>query len=138
MTINVRMGVCDAIFAREGFPRITTDGKTIHIVVYGQHWPPGELCTFPTGTASLSLGNYLHGNYVVNFEMFYLDFLGEPKYLSLGTVPFTVKGDAQVPSAVPSLSAIGLMIMALLLFAAVFRNRAAHRYDAPMIALVIG
>ena len=115
VAIHVRIGVCDVIANREGFPIVTRNGNQIRFVVYGQHWEPGELCTFPTGTGSFSLGSFPRGDYVVTFDLFYLDFFSQPQVLHLGTVPFTVAGNVQAPIAVPGMGALGAITLALLM-----------------------
>ena len=65
LSVKVHMGVCDVIANREGFPKISHDGNAVRIIVYGQHWDPGELCYFPTGTGTYSVGSYAPGNYTV-------------------------------------------------------------------------
>ncbi len=56
VSINIRTGICDAIFNRDSFPRITQVGNTIHVVVYGVHWEPGELRTYPPASGGLPIG----------------------------------------------------------------------------------
>ena len=114
--MNIRMGVCDAIYQRPGYPQITRDGNAITIVNYGQHWDPGELCTYGTGTGVFPIGSYEQGDYTLTVELNYLDFFSQPQTLTLGVVAFTVTG--VVPPAVPTptMNPLGLLAQILILF----------------------
>lgn len=113
VSVNIRMGICDAIAERTGYPRITREGNTIHIVEYGHHWDDDELCIYDTGTTTEAIGLFPPGDYAVTVDLFYQDFFGEPQILNMGLAPFTVTG---VPPArpVPAIGASGVLALLLL------------------------
>lgn len=114
VSINVRMGVCDGIFNEPGFPRVTQNGSSVHIVVAGSHLDlGGELCSYPTGTGTFPIGSFTPGNYVVSFDLLYIDFFGQPQTLHLGDVPFTVARPAQPAVPAPTLNQLGLLTLTL-------------------------
>jgi hypothetical protein len=115
VSVNIHIGVCDVIFNHAGYPQITRYGNAVRIVVYGQHWDPGELCTYPIGTATHPIGRFAPGNYTVSFDLYYRDYFADPQTLHFGTMPFTVAGPAQPAVSAPALDAIGLGILVLLM-----------------------
>ena len=116
ISMNIRMGVCDAIYQWPGYPQITRNGNDITVLNFGQHWDPGELCTYGTGTGVFPIGSYEPGNYTLTVELFYHDFFGQPHMLTLGVVAFTVTGAPA--SAVPAPTNSPLALLALFLVVA--------------------
>ena len=115
ISMNIRMGVCDAIYQWPGYPQITRDGNAIRLVNYGQHWDPGELCTYGTGTGVVPIGSYEPGNYALTVDLNCLDFFSQPQTLALGVVAFTVAGAAQAAVTVPALTQPGFLALMFVL-----------------------
>ena len=119
VSINIRGGVCDAIFGEDGYPQITQEGNAIRMRWYGQHWPEGSgvlLCSFPIGTLVAPLGAYPAGSYTLTVELAYLDFFGVPSIYTIGVVPFTVAGTpTPVAAPVPAIDAAGGTALLLLM-----------------------
>jgi hypothetical protein len=113
--VNTTIGVCDAIIGQEGFPRLVREGNQITITYYGQHWDPGELCIYPTGTERDLLGTFETGNYSVSVVLDYYDFFGTPQVLQLGEADFSVAGMQPRTVAAPTLSNIAELLLAVLL-----------------------
>jgi len=115
-SVNIRMGDCDVLFHAPGYPQITQSGTHITVVQWGQHWEPGELCTFLTGTATLEIGAYPPGQYMVSLSMRYRDFFSDIQELHLGDAQFTVAAPTASASPVPALGffTIGCMILLML------------------------
>ena len=121
--VVIHGGVCDTIFYRPGYPQITQDGSTIHILEFGQHWDPGELCTYSVGTLTEQIGPFDPGEYAIVVELRYLDFFQEPQTLLIGVARFVVSGSPAVAAPVPadSPTVLVLIAMSLVLAAAVTR-----------------
>ena len=58
VSVNIRMGICDAIFERPGYPQITQEGNAIRIVEYGHHWDDDALCIYSIGTSVDPIGAF--------------------------------------------------------------------------------
>ena len=114
VSVNVRLGICDAFFERPGYPEITQEGNAIHIVEYGHHWENDELCGYGIGTATELIGAFPPGDYTLTFELFYVDEIGFPRILTIGIVPFTVTGVVAAAS-VPTFNVASLLALLLLL-----------------------
>ena len=116
LSVNIRLGVCDAIYSRQDYPQITRNANAIHVLEYGQHWEPGELCIFGVGTVADQLGVFPPGQYALTFDLFYIDFTG-PHILTLGVVPFVVTDAAPSAIPTPTTSQLGLLALILALLA---------------------
>lgn len=115
VSVSVRLGICDSFYQRAGYPKITRDGNTIRIVNFGQHWDPGDLCSFGIGTATYSIGAFVPGDYTLTVDLFYLDFFSQSQTLTLGVVAFTVTGAAPPAIPAPTTSPLGLLALILAL-----------------------
>jgi hypothetical protein len=113
VSVNIRMGICDATAERPGYPQITQEGSAIRIVEYGHHWDDDALCIYGIGTSVDPIGAFPPGDYMLTVDFFYQDFLFGPTIMSLGVIPFTVTGAAPVAS-VPTSSPLGLLALLLL------------------------
>jgi hypothetical protein len=113
--VNTTIGVCDVILGQEGFPRLVREGNQITITYYGQHWDPGELCIYPTGTEQDLLGTFETGTYSVSVVLDYYDFFETPQVLQLGEADFSVAGAEPRAVAAPTLSNIWGLLLAVLL-----------------------
>jgi hypothetical protein len=113
VSVNIRMGICDATVFRPGYPQITRDGNTIRLVEYGHHWD-GELCVYDIGTLTEPIGAYPPGDYTLTVDLIYQDYFGTPQILNIGAVPFTVRG-APPAAPVPMLDPLGLFALMVLL-----------------------
>jgi hypothetical protein len=98
VSVNIRDGVCDAIFFRPGYPQITREGNEIHLVEFGQHWDTGDLCVFEIGHLVEPIGTFAPGDYTITVDFTYEDYPLGYSTITLGTVPFTVTG---ITSAAP-------------------------------------
>jgi len=125
VSINIRLGICDAIGERPGYPQVTQEGSAIRIVEYGAHWENDELCGFGVGTVTDSVGSFPPGDYELTVDLAYVDELGFPHILAVGTVPFSVIGIAPVTS-IPTINFSGQLVLTLFiagLAICVFRAR---------------
>jgi len=127
VALNIRLGICDAVFERVGYPQITQDGKFVRVVLFGAHYEEGsELCVFGVGTVSYDLGAYRPGDYVVQIDLDYDHFPFGPDTMTMGVVPLTVFG-AQ-PVATPTLSIWGaIALLAMLMLGAAHRLQSTVR-----------
>ena len=118
VSLNIRMGVCDALLSHPGYPEITRVGNAIRYVQWGDHSLLSELCIYPTGTGTFGLGTFAPGTYSVSFDMRYRTPLGIAD-LHLGDAGFSVDGVAPSPASVPTLDGRGMLgLVALLIFLA--------------------
>ena len=126
VSVNIHGGVCDGIFSRPGYPQITQQGNTVRLLEYGHHWDDVDLCIYGIGTLVEPIGSFPPGDYVLNVDLMYPDFFGEPQILNIGVVPFSVTG-ATPPISVPTFSLAGLLTLVLVMggFAA---RTLQHRY----------
>ena len=69
VSLNIRMGACDALLSHPGYPEITRVGNAIRYVQWGDHSLLSELCIYPTGTGTFGLGTFAPGTYSVSFDM---------------------------------------------------------------------
>jgi|GEM_PF-706599 len=114
VSVNTRMGICDVVIFRPGYPQITREGNAIRFLMYGHHyWEGDDRCYYPIGTGTEPIGAFSPGNYSLTVDMLYVDYFGEPQILKIGVIPFTVTG---VVPAVPvsTLSPSGLVSLLLL------------------------
>jgi hypothetical protein len=111
--VNIRFGVCDAIFEEAGYPQITQEGNAIRMRWAGDHWPEGSgmpLCGYPIGTFTPPVGAYPAGDYTLTVELAYIDYFEGPSILTIGVVPFTVAA-APAPVTVPTLNMLGMLVL---------------------------
>jgi hypothetical protein len=113
VSVNIRDGVCDAIFFRSGYPQITTQGNAIRLIEYGHHWDTEDLCVYEIGHLVEPIGTYPPGTYTVTVDFAYDDPLYGPTIITLGVVPFSVVG-ATPAAPVPTLDRHGLFALLLL------------------------
>jgi hypothetical protein len=114
VSVNIRDGICDAIFEWPGYPQLTLEGNAIHLIEYGQHWDTADLCVFDIGQLTEPLGVFPPGDYVLTVDFRYEDFLYGPTTMTLGIVPFTVTGTTpSVP--IPLLGVSGQFAFLLLI-----------------------
>jgi len=92
VSVNIRGGVCDAIFEHPGFPQITQQGNSIHLLEYGDHAATGDLCVYGIGHLVQSIGAFPPGDYTVTVDFTYENYPFGYETLTLGVVPFTVVG----------------------------------------------
>jgi hypothetical protein len=98
VSVNIRDGVCDAIFEHPGFPQITQQGNSIHLVEYGDHATTGDLCVYDIGHLVRPIGTFSPGDYTVTVDFTYENYPFGYETVTLGVVPLTVVG---ATSAVP-------------------------------------
>lgn len=128
VSVNIRGGICDAIFGEEGYPKITQEGNAIRIRWFGQHWPEGsgDLCYFPVGTLTYPLSAYPPGSYTLTVELAYIDYFDGPSILTIGVVPFTI-AEPPPPVSLPTLGALGMFALVVVLLVLSFRSLLARR-----------
>jgi hypothetical protein len=105
VSVNLRGGVCDAIFEHPGFPQITQQGNSIHILEYGDHATTGDLCVYGIGHLVQPIGVFTPGGYTVTVDFTYENYPFGYETATLGVVPFAVIG-ATSAAPVPAVSAL--------------------------------
>ena len=127
VSVNIRGGICDAIFERPGFPQITQQGSAVRILNYGHHWDDTDLCIYNVGTLTQPIGSFPEGSYTLTVDFVYPDISG-PTTITLGTIPFTVSGAASaapVPALTPPWElALLALLVGVACWALAFRLRA--------------
>lgn len=127
VSVNIRMGVCDAIAFNPIYPQVTQNGSAIRILEYGDHVTFQDFCIFDIGTAVDQIGAFPPGDYTVTVDFLYDDFLYGPTIINLGVIPFTVSGETPaqpIPaSSPPALFALLLLVFGLALYALRTRRR---------------
>jgi hypothetical protein len=113
VSVNMRGGICDSIFFRQGFPQITQQGSAIRILEYGHHWDDPDLCIYDVGTLVAPIGKFPPGDYTLTVDFVYEDYPFGYATTTLGVVPFTIAG-ATLATPVPALTASGLMALLFL------------------------
>ena len=113
VSVNIRDGICDAIFSWPGYPQITQEGNEIRLVEYGKHWDTADLCIFDIGHLAEPIGVFAPGDYTVTVDFTYEDYPFGDTTIPLGVIPFTVTGVTSAVS-VPTSTTTG--IFALLIF----------------------
>jgi len=114
VSVNMRMGDCDARVEHPGYPQITTQGNAIHLLVYGHHWDTQDLCVYPIGQGAESIGAFPPGDYTVTVDFAYDNYPFGIAIIALGVVPFTVTGvatAAPVPVATSSWKFVLLVLI---------------------------
>ena len=114
VSVNIRMGDCDARVEHPGYPQITRQGNMIRLLVYGHHWETQDLCIYPIGVGTEAIGAFPEGDYTLTVDFFYDNYPYGYATITLGVIPFTVTGAA--PAApVPTTSLLGLVALLFLL-----------------------
>jgi hypothetical protein len=114
MSVNIRGGICDAIFFRQGYPQITRQGNAIRILEYGHHWDDLDLCVYDVGTLVQPIGNFTSGDYTLTVDFAYEGYPLGLTTVTLGVVPFSVAGAASV-TEVPTSTTSGLIALVVLI-----------------------
>lgn len=126
VSINIHFGACDGWIDRPGYPKITSNGTSIRVLLAATHASSASWCNVPIGTAHVLLGTFRPGSYVLQVDRTYQDFFGNEVVETLGTIEFTVA--AAQPVMVPTLGAYGTILLllgvAMLASAALCRHRA--------------
>jgi hypothetical protein len=125
VSVNMRMGICDARVEHPGYPQITRQGNAIRLLVYGHHWDTQDLCIYPIGQEAESIGVFPPGDYALTVDFTYDDYPFGLAVITLGVVAFTVAGaspPAPVPAATP-LSTFVLLVTISSVAAWAFRMR---------------
>ena len=115
VSVNIRGGVCDSIFFRQGFPQITQQGNSIRILEYGHHWDDQDLCVYDVGTLVAPIGTFAPGDYTLTVDFTYEDYPFGYTTTTLGVIPFTVAG-AVPASPVPALTRFGQLALLISIF----------------------
>src|SRR5690606_18346280 len=85
VSVNIRLGICDAFVGRDGFPQVSLEGNHIHVVEYGDHYEDGdEPCIFGVGTATHAIGAHPPGDYTLTVDMVYPHPVLGPTLLHIG------------------------------------------------------
>ena len=114
VSVNIRGGICDAIFERPGYPQITQEGNAIRIVEYGHHETFADFCIYGIGTLTEPIGAFAPGDYTLTVDFFYDNYPYGYAIITLGVIPFTVTG--VTPAApVPTTGLSGLVVLLFLL-----------------------
>ena len=110
VSVNIRGGVCDAIFEWPSYPQITQQGNAVTIVEYGTHVDFVDWCIYGIGTLNEPIGTFAPGDYTLTVDLLYDDLLYGPTILPLGVVPFTVTG-ARPSAPIPTLDVWGQLVL---------------------------
>ena len=126
VSVSIRMGICDAIVFRPGYPQITHEGNAIRVVEFGDRVPSEEFCIYPILTTTESIGASSPGDYVLTVDFVYDNYPLGYTTTTLGAVQFTVTGLAST-APVPTSTASGRL--ALLILVSGCALRALRTYD---------
>ena len=126
VSVNIRIGVCDAFIEQTGYPQITQSGNAIRILIPSIHAFDSSFCNFGTGIAIDPIGSYPPGSYTVQVDRTYTA-VGPTRTVveTLGILSFTVAA-APAPAVLPTTGLIGLLALfatLLLIAAPVLRRR---------------
>jgi hypothetical protein len=111
LTLNVHAGECD--FLRDE-TTISRTGNIVHVDVFTNHQTDPLLCNADPVTRQYALGAFAPGTYTFSISRSYVDNSGvvfEP----LADIFLTVAPSTIVPAATPALSALGGVLLVLLL-----------------------
>jgi len=130
VSVNIRIGVCDAFVEQTGYPQITQSGNAIRILIPSIHAFDSSFCNFGTGTAIDPIGAYPPGSYTIQVDRTYTA-VGPTRTVveTLGILPFTVTA-APAPASLPTVGFVGLItLIAIILLIAkmVLRHRDFNR-----------
>ncbi len=121
VSVNMRMGICDARVEHPGYPQITRQGNAIRLLVYGHHWETQDLCVYPVGQGAESVGAFPLGDYSVTVDFTYDNYPFGYETISLGVVPFTVAG-ATSAAPVPVVSSACKSVLLVLISGIAIRS----------------
>ena len=125
ISVNIRVGQCDGLPERPGFPQITQTGNAIRILLDSSHISDPEFCNIIVGVRTFPVGAYPAGSYTVQIDRSYEAPL-PPRTIveTLGILPFTVTG-AAAPAVLSTNGLIGLLVLfvTMLLIAAPVLSR---------------
>jgi hypothetical protein len=130
VSVNIRVGECDALGEVPGYPKITQTGNAIRILLDSVHVSYPEFCNIIVGVRTFPLGTYPAGSYTVQVDRTYEAILPTRTIVeTLGILPFTVAG-SPAPAVLPTTGSIALLalFMSILLIAApALSRRQLHR-----------
>jgi hypothetical protein len=121
-TVNVELhgNPCVIYFTPPDTPVVVTrNGNSIMLLVQAYVSTDPILCNFPSASFSFSIGAYGPGSYTVQVDVQYKEFFGGTITQTLGILAF----DVVAAKAVPTLSDLGLMLLAFALVATVKLSR---------------
>ncbi|MDN5924730.1 MAG: hypothetical protein L0H70_06995 [Xanthomonadales bacterium] len=140
VSVSIRVGTCDVFVAKPGYPQITRNGSAIRILFASAHATSIDWCIFPTGTLITPIGKFPSGNYTLQVDRTYQDFLGNDVVETLGTLGYTVA--AAQPVKIPTLDVYGfaLLLFGVLIMAAfaLHRHRPAALHFLPLLMIAFG
>ena len=124
ISVNIYGGECDLLdYGIVWPPPITQQGNSITILFSGIHEEDPEWCYYSVGTATIPVGSYPPGSYMLDVERRYMSFSGPWVQETLGVIPFTVSAaPSQQPIEAPTLSIASLGVLALAMLAAMLRD----------------
>jgi hypothetical protein len=130
ISVNIRVGQCDALGEMPGYPQITQTANAIRILLDSYHAFFAEYCNIIVGVRTFPLGTYPAGSYTVQVDRTYEAILPTRTIVeTLGILPFTVAG-SPAPAVLPTTGSIALLalFMSILLIAApALSRRQLHR-----------
>jgi hypothetical protein len=114
VSVNIRGGVCDAIFEHAGFPQLTQQDNSIHLLEYGDRAATGDLCVYDIGHLARPIGVFPPGDYTVTVDFTYENYPFGYETITLGIVPFAVVG-ATSAAPVPATSLLWKFVLLALI-----------------------
>jgi subtilisin family serine protease len=138
VSVSIRSGVCDTFADRDGYPQITQTGNAIRIVVPIHHIYESSLCQAAIGTKVYPVGVFPAGSYTLQVDQIYPAITGGGDVVeTLGTLAFDVTAAAPGATAVPTLSQVGIAVLAVVLLVLAFaRDR--RRGTALLLLAAVG
>jgi hypothetical protein len=121
VSAKLRMGICDAVAFRPGYPQITQQGNQIRLVEYGDRAPTEDLCIYPILTTTQPIGSFTPGDYVLTVDFTYDNYPFGLTTITLGVIPFTVTG-ATTATQVPALTFQGMVALLIILSCPAYRR----------------
>jgi len=122
LTVNIDQGVCDSVVGEPGYPQVTQDGSSVHVLLFALRYDNPIFCIFPPNTATIAFGSLPVGSYSVTIDAFYYGLHGTPQTITLGVVPVVVSGVGSSAIPAPATDGPSLLILVALL-AVVARRR---------------
>jgi hypothetical protein len=113
VSVNIHGGICDGTIFQPGYPQITRTGNSIRIVEYGIHVDSVDLCIYPIGTLTETIGAFAPGEYTLTVDFTYDQYPLGLTTITLGVIPFTVSGSTPAAS-VSALTAAGRVALVIL------------------------
>ena len=137
VSLNIHLGICDAIFDTAGYPQITRQGNAIRILLNGAHYDEGsELCTFGVGTVAYSIGSYESGDYTLQVDLRYDHVPIGPEVMTIGVVAFSVVPREAAPAQVP-LDKVGILLIFALAALGIWTLRGAQLRRASVVVSLL-